>query len=112
MPEGDPNLGTVVSFPWVPFAGVRFARVYFIGSVRVGVPSLDFFPVFVDITVSFLPLGRVRLVTWSSTAAFFIAAFLAAVAVCVLLWKCAVARPGDCPSMFLRAALVRPEARE
>lgn len=92
-------------------------RVCLMGSVRVGVLSLTFDvdSFFVVTVASFLPLGRVRVVTLasgSSSAVFLMAAFLAAVAVCLFEVKPAVVRPGVLlpVSRPRRSALVRPEA--
>ena len=119
--RGEPDL-FVVSRSWmdlvgaIPPVGCR-RSVCFMGSVRVGVDSLDttgdgFLVVMV---VSFRPLGSVRVVTvalGSLLASFFIAAFWAAMAVCFLVVKPAVVSPGVATpvSMLLRAALVRVEA--
>jgi len=91
--------------------------VCFMGSVRVGVDSLDTTGdgFLVVIVVSFRPLGSVRVVTvalGSLLASFFIAALWVAMAVCFFVVKPAVVSPGVATpvSMLLRAALVRVEA--
>ena len=68
--------------------------------------------------VSFLPCVKVRVVSFNSgtsPAAFLVAVFLAAVAVCLFEVKPAVAKPG--PLFFsvskpLKSSFVRPEAEE
>lgn len=109
---GVPVLGGVPTLSDLA-VGPCLLRECLIGSALGGVVLLWRSLVFVETTVSFRPLGRVRSETWLSSfadAVFLMASFFAAVAVCVLLWKLAVVSPGVVPRDLYRWTLVRLEA--